>query len=104
MPNSDINCNRNYMNTLEEFCKSFASYVTGNWRENHLNIYVYLDEIPVRIACYGLGKVSWLGESNEEYPFHISLQNLVAKISEVIQEIHVEFNCGKMYKVNLRTE
>lgn len=93
-----------YLNFLEAFCKSFASYVTGNWRENHLNISVYLDEKPVKITCYGLGKVNWSGESDPEYPFHNCLQKLLDEIPDGTMVVDVEFNCGRMNKVNLTVE
>lgn len=93
-----------YLHLLETFCKDFGSYVTGNWRENHLNIYIHLREDPLRIACYGLGKVNWSGESDPEYPFHKSLQALLPEIPKGVQDIHVEFNCGRMYNVNLSVE
>lgn len=93
-----------YLHLLENFCKDFGSYVTGNWRENHLNIYIHLREDPLRIACYGLGKVNWSGESDPEYPFHKSLQALLPEIPKGVQDIHVEFNCGRMFNVNLTVE
>lgn len=93
-----------YLRLLEVFCKDFGSYVTGNWKENHLNIYIHLREDPLRIACYGLGKVNWSGESDPEYPFHKSLQALLPEIPKGVQDIHVEFNCGRMHNVNLTVE
>lgn len=96
--------NKTYLHILEDFCKDFASYVTSNWKENHLNIYIHLREDPLRIACYGLGKVNWSGESDPEYPFHKSLQTLLPEIPSGIRDIHVEFNCGRMYNVNLSEE
>ena len=93
-----------YLHLLETFCKEFGSYVTGNWKENHLNIYIHLREEPLRIACYGLGKVNWSGESDPEYPFHKSLQELLPEIPKGVQDIHVEYNCGRMYNVNLTVE
>lgn len=93
-----------YLHLLETFCKDFGSYVTGNWKENHLNIYIHLREDPLRIACYGLGKVNWSGESDPEYPFHKSLQALLPEIPKGVQDIHVEFNCGRMFNVNLSVE
>lgn len=93
-----------YLHLLETFCRDFGSYVTGNWKENHLNIYIHLREDPLRIACYGLGKVNWSGESDPEYPFHKSLQALLPEIPKGVQDIHVEFNCGGMHNVNLTVE
>ena len=93
-----------YMQLLENFCKDFGSYVTGNWKENHLNIYIHLREDPLRIACYGLGKVNWSGESDAEYPFHKSLQALLPEIPKGVQDIHVEFNCGAMRNINFTVE
>lgn len=93
-----------YLHLLETFCKDFSSYVTGNWKENHLNIYIHLREDPLRIACYGLGKVNWSGESDSEYPFHKSLQALLPEIPKGADDIHVEFNCGRMFNVNLTVE
>lgn len=95
---------KTYLHLLEDFCKSFASYVTGNWKENHLNIYIHLRENPLRIACYGLGKVNWSGEPDMDYPFHKSLQTLLPELPKDVMEIHVEFNCGTMQNVNLSTE
>lgn len=93
-----------YLHLLEKFCKEFGSYVTGNWKENHLNIYIHLREDPLRIACYGLGKVNWSGEADPEDPFYNSLQTLLPEIPKGVQDIHVEFNCGRMCNVNLTVE
>jgi len=96
--------NKTYLHLLEDFCKSFASYVTGNWKENHLNIYIHLREDPLRIACYGLGKVNWSGEPDPEDPYYKSLQTLLPELPKGVMDIHVEFNCGRMCNVNLTVE
>lgn len=92
---------QSYLSTLNEFCRQFASYVTRNWLENHLNIYIYFDDKPVTIACYGLGKVNWSGESDPEYPFHNSLQKLISQVPKGTKEIHVEFNCEMSRRVDI---
>jgi len=95
---------RTYLHLLEDFCKSFASYVTGNWKENHLNIYIHLRDEPIRIACYGLGKVNWSGEPESEEPYYNSLQALLPELPKGVVDIHVEYNCGRMCNVNLTVE
>ncbi len=104
MPYINKQNNRNYINLLDEFCKEFAPYVADNWWENHLNIYIYLDEEPARIVCYGLDRANWLGISNSDYSFDESLQELISEVPTGTQEIYVQFTCGRMDKIKLRTE
>ncbi len=91
----------NYIATLEKFCKSFGSYVTGNWRQNHLMIYIHLYEKPLTIACYGLGKVNWSGKPEEGKEYNKILTELLPLIPDGIEEVKVQYNCGKICKIEL---
>ena len=104
MPYINEQNNRNYINLLDEFCKEFAPYVADNWWENNLNIYIYLDEEPTRIVCYGLDRANWSGISNSDYSFDESLQELISEVPTGTQEIYVQITCGRMDKIKLRTE
>lgn len=93
---------KTYLGVLENFCKEFGSYITKDWKENHLSIYIHLKEKPLRVVCFGLGKVNWSGECAPEYPFCKSLQALLTEIPKDVEDIKVDFNCGKMCYVNLK--
>lgn len=84
--------------------KNCAYIDTNNYSFAPQLLTIHLREDPLRIACYGLGKVNWSGESDSEYPFHKSLQALLPEIPKGADDIHVEFNCGRMFNVNLTVE
>ena len=86
---------------VETFCKRFASYVTGTWRNNHLHIYVDLSLKPPMIFCYGFGQINWTGSSNIEYPFHPSLVDLIQSLPAEANRLSVEFFCGKVCKAEI---
>lgn len=86
---------------IEIFCKKFASYVTRNWKDNHLHIYVDVNDGEPKIACYGLGKVNWSGNSHPDYPFHNALVELVQSFPASRKQLSVEFFCGKVCKAEI---
>lgn len=87
---------------LENFCKKFASYVTGNWRENHLHIYVnVIKDNPVEISCYGLGKVNFNSELEKDYPFYKDCIELIESFPENKDMLSVEFFCGRINSAKL---
>lgn len=89
------------MEALEAFCRKFAPYVTGNWRENHLNIYIRAYEDPVEVACYGLGKANWRGSVEPYEPFYEELQAVLRNLPEGYNDVSAEFNCGRLFNVKL---
>ena len=97
-------------NAIENLCKKFAPYVTGNFRENHLNIYIrkqsseYKDGKWILIdkpclSCYGLGKVNWSGLVEEYEPFYEEFRKVLEMMPEKCYEIHVEYFCGRINKI-----
>ena len=86
---------------VEQFCKKFANYVTGNWRDNHLHIYVDIGSGQPRISCYGLGKVNYRGDVHPEDPFYEALLDLIKTFPEKARMLSVEFFCGKICKVEI---
>lgn len=98
-------------NAIENLCKKFAPYVTGNFRDNHLNIYISKDGVTMRngipcstgkpnLSCYGLGKVNWSGSVEEYEPFYEEFRKVLDKMPEKCYEIHVEYFCGRINKIN----
>lgn len=86
--------------SIEKLCKKFAPYVTGNYRDNHLNIYIrkYPGEEP-DLSCYGLGKANWSGTVEEYEPFYKEFRKVLEKIPEKCVEIHIEYFCGRINKI-----
>ena len=98
-------------NAIEKLCEKFAPYVTGNFRDNHLNIYIRKESTQCingkwikvddpSISCFALGKVNWSGTVEKDLPFYEEFRKVLDMMPEKCCEIHVEYFCGRINKIN----
>lgn len=86
---------------VEGFCKKFAPCVARNWADNHLNIYIRINNGgEPQLSCYGLGKVNWSGSCYPEDPFYKEFNEFLSTVASDVDEVQIKYFCGRVHDVD----